>query len=175
MKVAIGSTNPAKINAVRLAFEKVWTDKKWHIIGLEVSSDVSNQPMSDLESIRGATNRAKNAIKKARADFGVGLEGGLQKIDNYYFDCGWVIVIDKKGIAGIASSARMLTPPSMMRHVFAGMELGEVDDLFFKKVNSKQGNGHFGLLTNNHLTRSTIYRDGVIAALARFLQPHLFQ
>lgn len=38
MKVVVGSTNPVKINAVKLAFEKVWPNEKWEVTGIKVSS-----------------------------------------------------------------------------------------------------------------------------------------
>lgn len=174
MKVAVGSKNPVKIEAVRLAFEKVWPDKKWVVEGVEVGSGVSNQPMSDLESIKGATTRAKRAINVLKADYGVGLEGGLQKIKNEWFDCGWIVVIDKNGGMGIGSTIRMRTPKRMMEMVKKGMELGEVNDLIFRRVNSKQEEGHFGLMTKNVLTRTSAYSDGVVAALSYFLHTHLF-
>ena len=54
MKVAVCSTNPVKIEATRQAFAKVWPKEKWEIISVEVESGVSNQPMSDKESIKQA-------------------------------------------------------------------------------------------------------------------------
>ena len=175
MKVAVGSTNPVKINATKQAFEKIWPNKKWAVIGLEVSSGVSNQPMSDLESIKGATNRAKAALKKVGADFGVGLEGGIQKTKGLWFDTGWVVVIDKNGILGIGTSIRMQSPPVMMKYVHKGMELGHIDDLIFGKKNTKHKQGHFGLMTRGVLVREEAYQHGVISALARFLHPKLFK
>ncbi|OGE33014.1 hypothetical protein A3E66_02065 [Candidatus Daviesbacteria bacterium RIFCSPHIGHO2_12_FULL_37_16] len=174
MKVAVGSKNPVKIEAVKRAFEIIWPEKKWDVLGVEVSSGVSNQPMSDLESIKGATTRAKRAIKALKADFGVGLEGGLQKIKKDWFDCGWIVVINKKGEMGMGSSIRMHAPRRMMELVKKGMELGDANDLIFRKVNTKQSEGHFGLMTKNAITRTTAYRDGVIAALSYFLHTHLF-
>ena len=70
MIVAVGSLNPVKIQATLNAFKKFWPDKSWKIIGIETPSGVSDQPMSDNEYIKGA-------FKKIKADFGVGLEGGL--------------------------------------------------------------------------------------------------
>jgi len=131
--------------------------------------------MSDEESIKGATNRAKLAKEKAQADFGVGLEGGLQQVGDKWFDCGWIVVIDEKERVGIGSSARIQTPAKMMEHIHKGMELGHVNDLFFKQENTKHGAGYFGLMTNNAITRQSGYRDGVIMALSRFIQPQLFE
>ena len=174
MKIAVGSKNPVKIEAVRLAFAKVWPDKKWEVVGVEVKSGVTDQPMSDKEGIMGAQNRAKRALEKLRADYGVGLEGGLQKIGRRWFCCGWLAVVNKKGEVGLGSSARMVVPSAMIRLIKTGKELGEVEDKLFGKSNAKQAEGYFGLMTKNVLTRMQGYRDGVIVALARFIQPQLF-
>ncbi len=174
MRIAVGSTNPVKIEATKRAFEKVWPDKLWDVEGHQVSSDVPDQPMSDVETITGARNRAQAALLMTQADFGVGIEGGLQKIGDDWFDCGWVVIIDQKKITGIGSSARILTPPKMMNKILAGDELGHVIDLFFDTKNARQSTGHFGLMTNNAITRTSGYVDGIVMALARFLHPDLF-
>jgi inosine/xanthosine triphosphatase len=175
MKVAVGSTNPVKIAAVKEAFSSVWPEKEWDVEGVSVSSGVSDQPMSPEESIKGAKNRAKRALAALHADFGVGLEGGLQKVGKYWFDCGWIIVCDREGTIGISTSIWMHTPAKMMKYIKKGLELGHVDDLFFKQTNSKQLNGHFGLMTNDIITRSHAYRDAVTSALARFIHPEIYE
>lgn len=175
MKVAVGSKNPVKIESVKQAFEIIFPDKKWEVFGADVKSGVSNQPMSDEESIRGARNRAKKALKELNADFGVGLEGGMQKIKGKWYECGWMAIVDKKGNEGIGSSVRMQVPEKMMHFIRKGMELGDVNDIVFKKKNTKHGDGHFGLMTKNAITRTIGYRDGVIAALTRFIHPNLFK
>jgi inosine/xanthosine triphosphatase len=175
MKVAVGSLNPVKINAVKLAFEKVFPDESWVVEGVAVKSGVSDQPMSDRETIRGAHARAKRARRALKADFGVGLEGGLQKLGKQWFDTGWMVIIDNNGTEGIGSTIRMQTPDKMMRLIHTGMELGHVNDLLFKKENSKQAEGHFGLMTNNAITRTSAYVDGLISALTPFIHPHLYK
>ncbi len=173
-RVAIGSKNPAKISSVKEAFIKVWPDREFQFSGVDVESGVSNQPMSDEESIRGATQRAERARDALGAEYGVGLEGGLQKINDKWFDSGWIVVVDQNDRVGIGSSIRLETPPKMMELINQGMELGEVNDILFKKENSKHNQGHFGLMTNNAITRVEGYRDGIIAALAAFIHPSLF-
>ena len=174
MKVVVGSANPVKIEATKRAFKKVWPQKKWEIVGIEVSSGVSHQPMTDKEAVKGARNRAKEALKIIRADFGVGLEGGLQEFEGNWFDTGWIVVIDKKGKEGIGSTIRMQNAPKTIKMVQVGMELGHVDDIVFKVKNSKQGDGHFGLMSKNAVTRTEAYTEGVISALVRFIRPELF-
>jgi len=156
-----------------LAFETIWPGKKWEFRGIEVSSGVTDQPMNDAESIHGAGNRAKRSREELAADFGVGLEGGIQKVGDHHFTCGWAVVVDREGNEGIGSSIRMIVPEKMMRLIREGRELGEVCDVFFNGENTKQKQGHFGLMTNNAITRPAAYRDAVISALASFIHPHL--
>lgn len=175
MKVAVGSKNPVKINAVKIAFQKVWPEEEWVVEGIEVASGVTKQPMSTRESIKGATNRAKRALRALQADFGVGLEGGLQKVGKEWFDAGWMVVIDKVGKKGLGSTIHAHTPPRLMEHVFEGRELGEACDIVFGRVNSKHAEGQFGLMTKNVITRTSGYVDGIVIALARFIHPHLYE
>lgn len=175
MKVAVGSQNIVKINACKTAFKKVWPKTTWSFAAIEVKSSVSKQPMTDEESIKGAINRAEKAIKLLKADFGVGLEGGMQQIGDKWYDCGWIAVIDKHNHIGIGSSLKILVPEKMVNLIKQGKELGEVTDIVFKGKNLKQKNGHFGCMTNNAITRTSGYVDGIISSLARFIHPELFE
>jgi inosine/xanthosine triphosphatase len=174
MRVAVGSKNPVKVEAVRLGFQAVWPERAWDVEGVDVASDVSNQPMSIQESIRGARNRARKAMTALHADFGVGLEGGIFAEGEFFFDGGWMVILDKDGREGVGSTVQMVVPKKMMELINEGKELGEVNDIIFKQDNSKHAGGHFGLMTNNAITRTEGYKDGIIVALARFVHPHLF-
>jgi inosine/xanthosine triphosphatase len=175
MNIAIGSTNPVKIAATLKGFQKVWPKQKWEAQGFAVSSGVSAQPMSDKETIQGGRNRADAALAACpEAEYGVGLEGGIQQIGDQWFDCGWIIVHRRDGKEGIGSSIRMQTPAKMIKMVEQGMELGDIVDQLCEVKNAKQANGHFGLMSNNIITRESGYTDGVVAALVAFLQPELF-
>lgn len=174
MKIAVGSDNPVKVTAVKKAFLKVWPKKNCLVTGLVTDSGVSNQPMSDEESIKGAQNRARQALGKAKADFGVGLESGLQKIGRHWFCCGWVVVIDKYGNIGTAASVRIEMPKKIMILIDQGVELGQAADKFFERKNVKQKEGFFGLMTNNIISRTDAYIDGVVMALVRFIKTELF-
>lgn len=174
MKVAVGSKNPVKIEAVKQAFEKVFPDETWEVIGIEVVSGVSDQPMSDKESIRGARNRAKNSLRELSANYGVGLEGGIQKINEGFFITGWMVIVNKFGNEGIGSTISMQMSSAHMKLINQGIELGHADDQIFKTENSKHKLGYFGAMTNGALPRMEAYRDGVITALTRFVHPDLF-
>jgi len=99
LKVAVGSKNPVKIEAVKKAFEKVFSCEI-EIIGISVSSDVSDMPMSFEEMVKGSKNRARRAIKKVNADYGVGLEGGFENGEVGTFLSGFIAIINKQGVWG---------------------------------------------------------------------------
>ena len=96
-RVAIGSDNPAKSNAVKQAFNKMMRGGTWEFRGVKVSSGVSDQPRGHEETILGARNRANAARERLDADFGVGLEGGLEELNYRVFDIGWICVVDRAG------------------------------------------------------------------------------
>ncbi|MCK9906672.1 inosine/xanthosine triphosphatase, partial [Frankia sp. Cpl3] len=71
MRVALGTTNRAKREAVVLAMGNEPSC-------LSVPSGVSDQPLSEAETIEGAINRARNVLELVPdAQIGLGLEGGL--------------------------------------------------------------------------------------------------
>ncbi len=174
-KVIIASKNPVKINAVKKAFENVFPMENFEFIGTQVPSFVSDQPMSDEETLEGAINRAENA-KLARKDahYWVGIEGGIETngIDMDAF--GWMIILSEKQV-GQARSCTFPLPPYVARAVNTGQELGHVNDAFFKMHNSKQGGGAVGSLTNNLVTRTDLYVQPLILALIPFMQEELFE
>lgn len=125
--------------------------------------------MSDEESIQGAMNRAEGALSASGADYGVGLECGLQQVGEYWLYSGWIVVVSKDDKKGVGSTAKVVVPEKMMALIHGGKELGDACDAVFGGTNIKQAQGHFGLMTNNVITRTSGYRDGVVMALARFI------
>lgn len=172
--VAVGSINPIKVAAAKVAFHRVWPETPWVIKGVFIESKVPSQPMSDKDANLGAINRARQALKIPGAEFGVGLESGIQAFRGKYFDSGWAVVISQDNQVGMASSFRMETPPRIVSLIRSGLKLGEVCDLIFNQTNSKQELGYFGQVTNGLLTRRDSYITAIISALARFIQPQIF-
>ena len=72
MIVRVGTANPMKIAATRKAFAKFF--RKVKVVGVEVPSSVSAQPISFGEIVRGARERARRAF--ADCDYAVGIEAG---------------------------------------------------------------------------------------------------
>lgn len=169
-KVVIASLNPAKITAVESAFNSAFPNGIFEFVGVNVPSDVVDQPMSDSETHLGALNRVKNAKQIYRdGDFYVGLEAGIE--DNVTF--AWM-VIESKTHRGESRSASLMLPPKVIEKLANANELGDVMDEVFGTENIKQKGGAISLLTQNQLTRSSVYHQALILALIPFTNPEHF-
>lgn len=140
MKVAVGSKNPVKVNAVLNVLEKIYG--KVNVFGVEVDSGVPHQPFGIDETIKGAINRAKNAYSDD-FDLSVGVESGLMETPNSltgYIDLQWCVVFDGDKITlGVSSGFEY--PPLVIEEVLNGVEVGDVMDKVtgVDKLGQKEG------------------------------------
>ncbi len=167
--IAVASTNPAKINAVRDAFTVAFPQQSSQVIGVKTESGVAAQPMTSAETLRGADNRLRNLQQQQQADFYVAIEAGLD--DGMTF--AWIRICDGKQ-EGRARSASLQLPPLAVQRLNQGEELGDVMDDLFGTQNIKQAGGAIGLLTQHKLSRSSVYQQALILALIPFLSPDWF-
>jgi len=166
-KIAIGSLNPVKTRAVENVINKVWPGAE--IVCVNVPSGVSDQPISDEESIMGATNRARLALENTNADLGIGLEGGVNDSEHGMFLCSWCVALDKNGVKSVGCGGRLLLPEKIANELRKGKELGPVMDELLNDHNVKQKQGTVGILTNNLVTRTAAFERAVIYALTKFI------
>lgn len=173
-KIIVASKNPVKINAVRLGFERMFPGQAFEVSGIGVPSGVSDQPMDDAETQRGANQRAENARRaKPDVDFWVGLEGGIHRQGQEMMAFAWIVVLGEK-LQGQARSGAFFLPPKVCDLIRQGKELGEADDIVFGHSNSKQQGGAVGLLTNNLIDRTKLYAETVVLALVPFGNEKLY-
>lgn len=165
MQVAIGTKNPSKLAAAEQAFKTFFPDAEIEFIPVEVESGISDQPMSDEETLRGALTRAKRALEGAKADYGVGIEGGLQQLGDYWFTGNIAAVMHSSGIMAAGTGARVALPKAIVPLVLNGTELNDaVHQLTNIKDNGKK-DGIIGLLSRGAVTRSSACRDAILLAL----------
>lgn len=172
MQIVVASKNPVKLKATCLGFESYYSD--FEINGENVESGVSDQPMSDEETLRGARNRAEN-IKRLfpNADYWVGIEGGIESKETGLTAFAWVVILNEKK-KGESRTTSFQLPPKVAKLIEQGYELGIANDMIFKKENSKQKSGAVGILTNNKLTRAELYKQAIQLALIPFINATLY-
>jgi inosine/xanthosine triphosphatase len=169
---AIGTKNPAKLKCVELSAKQCFPNVDHVFTPFPVPSNISDQPLSDDECIQGAENRAKGALAAVpEATHGVGLEGGVSKIGDKWFECGWICVVERStGRVGLGSSARFLMSRKLMTPILEEKkELAEVMDALSGQTDVRSGLGAMGVLTDGHLDRVEAYSHGMTFALAPFL------
>ncbi|MEM9290142.1 MAG: inosine/xanthosine triphosphatase [Acidobacteriota bacterium] len=181
--VAVASENPVKIEATRLAFEALFPHLELTLRSMAVPSGVSDQPMGDAETRRGAENRARSLARAIPgASYWVGLEGGIDDDpDSEVMRAfAWAVVLAPSPVEGAphttgsARSATFPLPPPVARLVRDGLELGAADDQVFATEASKRQGGAVGLLTGGVITRTDLYQPAVVLALLPFLRPDLY-
>ena len=150
MKIAIGSKNPTKQNAVHSIFPEA------EVTGLSVCSGVSAQPFSDEETRLGAMNRAK-ACLNSDVELGIGLEGGVMKLDGILYLCNWGAMAMSNGKVLTASGARIPMPAVVEKALLTGEELGDIMDRYAKKQDVRKTEGAIGIFTNNLVSRKDMF------------------
>lgn len=174
MKIILASKNPVKSTAVLNAFRRMFPRGAFDLTPVSIPSGVERQPVSDLETFRGASNRAHGAAKvMPQADFWVGIEGGISDHDGEMNAFAWVVILSN-GQMGKSRTGTFFLPRKVAELVRQGRELGEADDIVFGQTNSKQQSGAVGLLTENIVDRTALYEQAVVLALVPFKNPDLY-
>lgn len=172
IKVAIGSTNPVKIKATEKVMKRIYGDVI--VISVEIISKVSHTPLTDEDCVEGAIYRAKEAIKKAEADLGIGLEGGVAKRAGRYFLVGWCAVVDSEGDTALGCGGGIELPEIVIKEVFNGKELGEVINEITGINETKRKMGAIGILTKGLTNRQESWEVTIVHAMARKLSAELY-
>jgi len=173
-KIVVASLNPVKINAVKNGFRKLLPKLEFECIGVSVTSGVSDQPMSDAETLKGARHRAENILEHTNdADFYIGIEGGIESLEEEMHAFAWVYIKSGNRI-GKSRTGTFQLPKKVVELVNQGEELGIANDIIFSKNNSKQKSGAVGILTDDLIDRTDYYTEAVILALIPFKNPELY-
>jgi inosine/xanthosine triphosphatase len=172
--IIIASHNPVKIQACLTGFQSIFPQETFEIRSVSVSSGVSDQPISDRETLQGAQNRAENAAEESpEGDYWVGIEGGVEEMGIDLTAFAWIVICSSNQ-TGKSRTGTFFLPAAITRLVRTGIELGEADDQVFGQHNSKQGMGAIGLLTDNAVNRTALYAHAVTLALVSFKNPSLY-
>ncbi|WP_456273706.1 DUF84 family protein [Bacillus sp. AK031] len=160
MIIGIGTTNKAKIAAVRNGFAEL-VNEKLIFEAYKTESGVSDQPFSDEETIKGAINRASSVLKMANANIGIGLEGGVVQTEFGMFLCNWGALYETGMNPIIAGGARILLPESVSQRLLNGEELGLVMDDYCQKEGIRHHEGAMGIFTSGAVNRDEMFQHTV--------------
>ena len=174
-KVIVASTNPVKIRVAEQAFAAVFPDEEFEFLGVKSDSGVPDQPMGE-ETRAGATNRLVFIKEKhPDADYWISQEGGLDREGSRMFSRAWIAVCDKAGFTAESATSQFYLPKKIVEYIEEGMELGDADDKFFGKVNSKQAGGAISGLTDGLIDRTDYYLQPAIIALSEIKHKDWYQ
>ncbi len=182
LAVVVGSKNPVKVGAAQVVLGRAVegqllpgiTDVT--VSGMEVPSGVSDQPVGEEETRRGAISRAKAVLEALpEAEWGVGIEGGVVQLEDGLYTCAWCAIVDRRGNSALGGGLYMPLPPAIVRDLQAGFELGDATDRLFAVKHSKQAGGALGYLSKDLHSRQGAYEGIFTYALVKFLQPELYE
>ena len=134
--------------------------------------------------MRGARQRAEalaqsTAAKESHAHFFVGLEGGLDVVlengSRRVFLESWAYVTDgNRGHFGCSGSIEL--PEALAQEVLGrGTELSVAIDQFAGAQGIRDGQGAWGVLSGNLISRQESFRLAVVAAFAPFYNIKMYQ
>lgn len=187
LRIAVGSARRPKLNAVREAAELFAVhfspEAAWEVVGYEVEAGVSHTPRSREELMQGARQRARAVQEKLNAQsdsatFFVGMEGGLDFVSDgemrRVFLQSWAYVSDgRRGHFGCGGSIEL--PAVLADEVLANnVELAKAIDDFAGAVGIRDGQGAWGVLSRNLISRQDSFRTAVVAAFAPFFNAAMY-
>lgn len=148
MTLAVGTKNPAKVHAVK----DVLIKEPILISSIPSPSGVWDQPLSSEETRKGALNRAESARQAEDADLGIGLEGGVMRVEGIYYLCNWGVLVTRDGRIYPASGLSLPLPKTFNDSLESGIELSHIIGIQIGKKD-----GAIGLLTNGRVTRKQMF------------------
>lgn len=177
MKINIGTLSPVKIKAIENVIAGYDRFSKAEINCQKAKSEVSDQPKTLKETIKGAKNRARNAF--IACDLSFGIESGLMKIPETktgYMNASVCAIYDGNDYhLGLASCFEY--PKEVVKLVLEkGLEISDASKEIGLTTKKKVGyeEGTIGLLTHGRLCSIEYYEHAVINALIHLENPELY-
>jgi inosine/xanthosine triphosphatase len=179
MTIAIGTTNPAKIEALKEVLQDFHFLKEKIIVPRAVSSEVREQPLSLEEMIRGAKARAKNSYSD-EIFLSFGLESGLFKAigteSGYLESCICAIYDGTRYAIGISCGFEL--PKEILKLILEeNLSLNEACLKAKMTDNPKLGasEGFIGVLTKGRIDRKKYTKQCILTALLQIENSSLYQ
>jgi len=174
LKIAVGSTNRVKVDAVRNIFTQAFGLVE--VLSVEPSQSVGKQPREE-RTIKGSIERAKSALEKTGADFGVGVEAGLfyNSVLNKHLDIQYCAIIDSSGKMTVGHGPGFEYPPKVVRSVLEGGTVGDTmsEITEIEEIGHKMGS--VGYLSDGMIDRTSLTEIAVLMALIPRIKKELYE
>ena len=171
MLLAIGTTNGAKIAALKEIILDYPLLSQGEVHSYDVDSGVADQPLSLKEMIQGAKTRAECAfLACSGCKYSFGIESGIFEAIGTgmgYLESSICAVYDGRRFA-IGLSSGFEVPPVMLKLILEKkMDLGQAAQASGITHNSKLGRaeGLIGLLSKHRVTRTIYTKQCIVTAL----------
>jgi len=173
LKVAIGSTNQVKIDASRNIFSQAFG--LVDVVAVDVKSEVGRQP-EGARVYQGALERARAALERSGADYGVGIEAGLRRDEasDRYLDIQYCAVVDRSGAVTVGTGPGFEYPPAVIEAVLSGDAVGDVMSEVTGVENIGRRSGSIGYLSDGLIDRTSLSEIAVLMALIPRIRPDLY-
>ena len=158
--IAVGSTNPVKVAAVRSVMERIYGEVR--ITAEDVPSGVPPQPFEE-QTHQGSENRARAALKDH--DMAVGIEAGVFRMLDGLYDIQHCTIISKDGKVTYGHGSGFRYPDSISKLVLEGMTVGDAVKEVYGSTEIGKKQGAIGLLSKGLLDRKSLTEQSVMAAM----------
>ncbi len=173
LKVAVGSTNPAKVSAVKNIFTQIYGYVE--VESVEPDLGLEKQP-KERSTVDGAMRRARYALERTGADFGVGIEAGLFQNEHIgrQLDVQYCAVVDPAGRMTVGHGPGFQYPPAVLEAVRRGEAVGEVMARLTGIENIGRKSGSIGYLTDGMMDRTSLTEIAVLMSLVPRIRVELY-
>ncbi len=158
--IAVGSTNPVKVAAVRSVMERIYGEVR--ITAEDVPSGVPSQPFEE-QTHQGSENRARAALKDH--DMAVGIEAGVFRMLDGLYDIQHCTIISKDGKVTYGHGSGFRYPDPISKLVLEGMTVGDAVKEVYGNTEIGKKQGAIGLLSKGLLDRKSLTEQSVMAAM----------
>lgn len=168
MRIAVGSTNETKIQAVRDAIAGYSQFDGAEVLGARVETEEFGHPISLAAIVNGAMDRARQAFPGC--DYGVGIEGGLFEVPGTksgYMEIAAAALYDGAqfhlGLSPAYEWPRRVAELIVNKGLDGSQALREAGFTDHEKIGAAEGG--ISILTKGRMTRTEYNRIAVMMAL----------
>ncbi|MFQ5918614.1 MAG: inosine/xanthosine triphosphatase [Thermoplasmata archaeon] len=171
LQVRVGTTNPAKLEAVRRVLERLFD--RLEVNGQKVDPQVPAQPRG-VEALQGAIARARKV--RGEADLGIGVEAGLIEYEGAEgpWDVQFCVVVDRADRLTLGAGPGFRHSGVVLEEVEKGRTVGEALERLTGIQDIGRKEGAIGFLTEGRLTREELTEAAVLMAMVPRIRRELY-